>query len=148
MYSFTASARGGTSRVSVPEIPIVPILLHYGFDEYELDDSRHGWYKVRCAFHGERNASASYSTEVQGFNCFACDTQGDAIKIVQLQEPGLEFLEAVKKACEIAGVEGPNGEQAEKSYKVTRVSADSLAGRLNGATGGKTVTRRKKWSLA
>lgn len=151
MYDFTKGVNGGgNAKHQVPAIPIVPILIHYGFPEYELKDYPHGWFKVKCAFHGESQASASYSTDLQAFNCHACSTSGDAIKIVREQEQGLSFPEALTKACEIAGVDSSGiVVENERTYKVQRVSGASVAKSLLGGGGGSSqpVKRKRRISL-
>lgn len=148
MYDFTKGSKGGGGHYEVPTIPIVPILIHYGFPDHELKDYPHGWFKVRCAFHGESQASASYSTELQAFNCHACSTSGDAIKIVREQEPGLSFPEALTKACEIAGIDSSGiNVETERTYKVQRVSGSAVAKSLLGggaAAGGSAPVRRRR----
>lgn len=124
-YSFTR--RGAGSRAGVPTIPIVPVLEFYGFDSSELKDYPHGWFKVRCAFHGETQASASYSTDLNAFNCHACSMSGDSIKIIRLMEPNLSFQEAVTKGCEIAGVGKRDANVREREFKVKRVSGVATA---------------------
>lgn len=141
-YSFTKGR--GRQQVPIPTIPIAPILLHYGFDEYELKDYPHGWFKIRCAFHGETQASASYSTDKQAFNCHACEMSGDAIKIIRTQEPQLSFREAVEFGCKIAGISYEAGAAPqERQLKVQRVSGASVAKSLLG-TGGSQPIRRKR----
>lgn len=124
-YSFTS--RGRASTPSVPAIPIVPVLEFYGFDPRELKDYPHGWFKIRCAFHGETQASASYSTDLNAFNCHACSMSGDSIKIIRLMEPSLSFKEAVAKGCEIAGVGEYEAKAKEREFKVKRVSGVTVA---------------------
>lgn len=83
-----------------PQFPIKPILEHYGFDN--VPDIYHGHAKVRCAFHGDRNPSASVSR--YGFTCWACGRTGDAIKLVR-EEEGLNYQDAVRRCAEIADTE-------------------------------------------
>lgn len=64
-------------------LDIEAVLLHYGFDSIP---ARESWTKVRCAFHGERQASATVSRELGAFKCFACEFTGDVLKIIQLAE--------------------------------------------------------------
>lgn len=124
-YSFTSRGRASASKV--PAIPIVPVLEFYGFDPRELKGYPHGWFKVRCAFHGETQASASYSTDLNAFNCHACSMSGDSIKIIRRMEPSLSFQEAVAKGCEIAGVAEYKAEAKERELKVKRVSGVTAA---------------------
>lgn len=124
-YSF--ARRGRVGRHEVPIIPIIPVLEFYGFDPSELKDYPHGWFKVRCAFHGETKASASYSTDLNAFNCHACSMSGDSIKIIRLMEPSLSFQEALAKGCEIAGVGQCKATVQEREFKVKRVSGITAA---------------------
>lgn len=145
-YSFTT--RQPRQHTSVPTIPIIPILLHYGFDEHELRDYAHGWLKVKCAFHGETQASASYSTELQAFNCHACEMSGDALKIIRTMEPSLTFQEALAKGCEIAQVSAPEvSAQGDRPLKVKRVSGASVAKSLLSTGGSQPIRRRKGIAL-
>ncbi|MFF4529250.1 CHC2 zinc finger domain-containing protein [Streptomyces sp. NPDC001407] len=66
------------------------VLESYGFDAIPDADR---WVKVRCAFHGERNASASVHPKQNRFKCFACGMSGDSYDIIQAQE-GIPFSEA------------------------------------------------------
>ena len=130
--------------MEVPKVPIIPILIHYGFDEWTLKDYDHSWFKVRCEFHGEQNASASYSTDLQAFSCHACGVKGDAIKIVQQRE-GLDFKDALNMACEIAGVSNDGTSAANQSngtFKVKRVSGAERAASLLGGSA-KPLQRKK-----
>lgn len=142
MFSM-ANPRGGAGNFSVPEIPIIPILIHFGFAEHELHDYGGGWRKVCCAFHGERNPSASYSVDKRGFKCHACGVEGDAIKLLQTQE-GLSFRDALAKACELAGID-PAGlpVQQEANLQVKRVSGAEVARSLLGG-GSQPLVRKKK----
>jgi DNA primase len=82
-------------------IPIGPILEYYGFDAIEDD---RGWRPVRCAFHGETDASASVITteDEQAFNCHACGMKGNAAQIIMKKE-GVSYKDAVKRAEGILG---------------------------------------------
>lgn len=81
--------------------PIVDVLRHYGFENVPQSG---GWKPVKCAFHGDRHASASVNPDLGGFRCHTCDISGDAIKIVMEMEQ-VGFLEAVDKIHEITGDE-------------------------------------------
>ncbi len=61
-------------------------------------------YVGLCPFHIEKTPSFTVSPDRQMFYCFGCQVGGDVIKFIQLIE-GLDFLDAVEKAAEIAGVE-------------------------------------------
>lgn len=61
-------------------------------------------YVAVCPFHNDTRPSLSISTSKQIFNCFVCHTGGDSFAFVQKYEK-ISYLEAVKKACDICGVE-------------------------------------------
>jgi len=81
------------------EIPVRPILEFLGAD---LTSERNG--KIRCPFHGDdRHPSASVKDFY--YKCFACDAHGDAARLLH-DQGGLEWIEAIARAKEIAGVGG------------------------------------------
>lgn len=99
-------------------IPIGPILEYYGFDA--IEDGR-GWRPVRCAFHGETDASASVITtdDEQAFNCHACGMRGNAAQLIMKKE-GVSYKDAVARAEAIIGggsikVHGQRGTSASVS---------------------------------
>jgi DNA primase len=81
-----------------PQFPIAAILRELGFDD--VPDVQHGYKKVLCAFHGERNPSASVSKF--GFVCWACGRKGDAISLIR-EEEGLSFEAAVARCAALTG---------------------------------------------
>ena len=58
---------------------IVKVLEHYGFD---VPHNRHGWFTLRCAFHGDRVKSARLNIDNGGFRCFGCDMAGDVYSLI------------------------------------------------------------------
>lgn len=144
-YSFTRPGR--MSRPEVPTIPIVQVLEFYGFDPCELKDHPHGWFKVRCAFHGESQASASYSTDLNAFNCHACSMSGDSIKIIRLMEPDLSFQEAVTKGCEIANIGNQEPMTQGREFKVKRVSGVAAARSALSGSERKSLRPRRRVTL-
>jgi len=52
------------------------------------------WEAIRCPFHGDTHASASYNDVVGQFFCHACDVHGDIFDLVGGQE-GIEFPDQV-----------------------------------------------------
>lgn len=100
------------SKRELPSFPIGPILEYYGFDEVE--DGR-GWRTVRCAFHGERDASASVRTDdEQVFVCHACGMKGNACQLIMKKE-SIDYWASVKRAEEIAGSGNGNVRQSSGS---------------------------------
>ena len=61
-------------------------------------------FKAVCPFHNEKTPSFSVNPQLQIFKCFGCGAGGNAIAFVRDYE-GLTFPEAVKRLCEISGVE-------------------------------------------
>lgn len=111
---------------------IAPVLLHYGFDSVS---ERSGWYKLRCAFHGERIASATVNTEEGAFTCFSCGVKGDAVSLIRQQED-CSFQEALKIYAEITGqpveslVRSRDGSTAQSATKKSYEGQGFLVSRL------------------
>lgn len=63
-------------------------------------------YVGRCPFHPDRSPSFSVDPAEGFYYCFGCHKGGDAITFVRERE-GLEFLEAVRRLAEQAGMELP-----------------------------------------
>lgn len=103
------------------EFPIIPILIHFGADEHRLVETE-GWKQIRCPFHDERNASASYVAGMrQAFKCHACPAVGNAVTLL-VQQLGLSTVEAIAEAERITGVKGQGGGKVEnKRYKPIQV---------------------------
>ena len=65
------------------ELPdIVSVLKHYGANITRSS----GQVNVKCPFHNDSHASASFNTRENIFNCFACGMQGNSIQIIAKQE--------------------------------------------------------------
>ena len=72
-------------------------------------------YVGLCPFHDDKNlGNFSVSPEKQIFNCFACNTKGDALTFVKKIEK-MSYLDAARKICEIEGITIP--ELDNISYK-------------------------------
>lgn len=56
----------------------------------------------RCPFHEDTEASLSVNAEARLWNCFGCQTGGDALRFLQLKE-NLEFPAAVDRLRTLAG---------------------------------------------
>ena len=93
--------RRGVGRLEKPSFPIMPILEYYGFD---IPPVRGGWQKLKCAFHGERNPSATVNFDLNRFHCWVgcTDRAQDTVGLL-MQFDHLSFLDAVRKAEELTG---------------------------------------------
>lgn len=118
------------------EQPIGPVLEHYGARKPR--DGR-GWTKIVCPFHDDTTASASVSTELNAFNCFACGVKGDTYSIIMIQE-GATFSEAVKIAEGITGL----GSTALRAVRKPRGGVSGTQGTISGrrSTGNAGLGRR------
>ena len=106
-----------------PRFPLGPVLEHFGFEELKPD---HGWYDIKCAFHGDSNESGRVRTmlgEDEVFHCMASYScpSGNAVQIL-MQKEGLKFTEAVRRAEELTGhsdgsVRGKSGGRPSVSRK-------------------------------
>lgn len=80
-------------------IDIVKVVSHY------LEVTKRGSnYEAVCPFHNDTRPSLKISPSKQIFNCFVCHTGGNAYTFIQKYE-NVSFIEAVKKACDICGIE-------------------------------------------
>jgi DNA primase len=83
----------------VDDLPdIVAVLKHYGAN---INRSS-GQVNVKCPFHNDSHASASFNTRQNIFNCFACGMQGNSIQIIAKKE-GCDIREAKSIAEGITG---------------------------------------------
>lgn len=80
------------------------ILAHYGADSVP-DGYGDRWRSMRCPFHDDRHASASFNEDLDSFACLACDAKGNAVTLLMQQER-LSAREADARATEIAGHPG------------------------------------------
>ncbi len=62
------------------------------------------YFKAPCPFHNEKTPSFMVNPSLQIYKCFGCGKGGDVIKFIQEYEK-LDFIDALKKAAELAGVE-------------------------------------------
>ena len=61
---------------------IVMVLEHYG----AVVRRTTGQVNIKCPFHDDSHASASFNTRENIFNCFACGMQGNSLQIIAKQE--------------------------------------------------------------
>ena len=84
---------------SVDDLPdIVSVLKHYGANISRTS----GQVNVKCPFHNDSHASASFNTRDNIFNCFACGVSGNSIQIIAKRE-GVDIREAKSIAEGITG---------------------------------------------
>lgn len=83
----------------VDDLPdIVSVLKHYGANVNRTS----GQVNIKCPFHNDSHASASFNTKDNIFNCFACGMQGNSIQIIAKKE-GVDIREAKSIAEGITG---------------------------------------------
>lgn len=128
----SGASSGGYTEKEWPIFPIGPILVHYGFEPPQEDRD---WHPVRCAFHGDRDASASVSTTRQAFNCHACGVKGFAVNLV-MKEEGVSYSRAVEKCTEIAG-------ESDAAIREAPGSRSSVSRRSGNRQGGSRY--RRSW---
>ena len=82
------------------------VLAHYGIDEHGNGDQ----IKIICPFHNDHKPSCGVNLEKQVYNCFACDSGGNALDFVAQME-GLdpnnttELRKAALAAADTFGIE-------------------------------------------
>ncbi len=87
---------------------IVAVLRHYGANLNRTT----GQVNVKCPFHNDSHASASFNTRENIFNCFACGMQGNSIQIIAKQERC-----DIREAKSIAeGITGESNSQVRGEY--------------------------------
>ena len=93
----------------VDDLPdIVAVLRHYGATINRIGRQ----VNIKCPFHNDSHASASFNTQDNIFNCFACGMQGNSIQIIAKQER-CEIREA-KSIAE--GITGESDEQVRGKH--------------------------------
>jgi DNA primase len=121
----------------VDDLPdIVSVLKHYGANVNRTT----GQVNIKCPFHNDSHASASFNTKENIFNCFACGMQGNSIQIIAKKE-GVDIREAKSIAEGITGqgygkVRGKHlsgGRLPRKSGNQSRSSANGAIRRSRGA---------------
>jgi DNA primase len=84
----------------------------------ELRWNSGGWHAIRCPFHDDRAASASYNPTEQRFRCHACDLGGDGYDLIR-QVEGVGFQGARIRAAEMCGSEFVAVDQPPQRSKLT-----------------------------
>lgn len=72
-------------------------LSHIGAN---LPAEGHGWRKMRCPFHDDRNASSAVNYELNRFKCHGCGVSGDIYDLIMHQKGGtlseaIEFAQTI-----------------------------------------------------
>lgn len=82
------------------EIPIAPIVTHYGG---EVREGRA--CSVRCCLHNDSRRSAVINTIENLYFCHTCGKGGNAVNLIQILEE-MDFKDALDKALSISGGSG------------------------------------------
>lgn len=122
----SAIARSASEGIAKPSI--VRVLAALAPHVEELDDSAHGWKALRCPFHDDRAASASYSTDKERFRCHGCGVSGDGYDLIQ-EILRCDFATARAKAEEMVG----NAFSSPTSTDDTFTRPSKLTARRNAA---------------
>jgi len=114
----------------VDDLPdIVSVLKYYGANINRTS----GQVNVKCPFHNDSHASASFNTRQNIFNCFACGMQGNSIQIIAKQE-GCDMREA-KSIAE--GITGESSTQVRGKHlsggRLPRKSGNNAGSSTSGA---------------
>ena len=115
---------------------IVAVLRHYGANIVRAS----GQVNIKCPFHDDSHASASFNTRQNIFNCFACGMQGNSIQIIAKQErcdigEAKSIAEGItgKGSNQIRGKHLSGGRLPSKSGNNTGVSTNGAIRRSRGA---------------
>lgn len=76
-------------------------------------------YMACCPFHNEKTPSFSVVPDKQFYNCFGCGAAGSAVKFV-MSFDGLDFVEAIEKLANEAGLEIPESTTRSDQGKQNR----------------------------
>jgi DNA primase len=111
---------------------IVMVLEHYG----AVVRRTTGQVNIKCPFHDDSHASASFNTRENIFNCFACGMQGNSLQIIAKQER-VDIREAKSFA---EGITGQSNTQIRGKYSSGR-RLPSKSGYNKGSGSGGTIRR-------
>jgi DNA primase len=117
----------------VDDLPdIVSVLKHYGANVNRTT----GQVNIKCPFHNDSHASASFNTRDNIFNCFACGMQGNSIQIIAKQERC-----DIREAKSIAeGITGQSNSQVRGEY-TSGGRLPRKSGNKSGGGSGSTIRR-------
>ena len=119
----------------VDDLPdIVAVLKHYGAN---INRSS-GQVNVKCPFHNDSHASASFNTRDNLFNCFACGMNGNSIQIIARQER-VDIREAKSFA---EGITGESHSQVRGKH-LSGGRLPSKSGNNKGSSASGAIRRRR-----
>ncbi len=72
-----------------------------------------------CPFHSEKTPSFTVFRNTQSFYCFGCGAGGDVITFVMRME-NLDYMSAVEKLCNMAGMSMPENDPIYSAKKIDR----------------------------
>jgi DNA primase len=79
-----------------------------------------------CPFHSEKTPSFSVVDDEAFYHCFGCGAHGDAISFLR-ETDGLDFMEAVERLADMAGIPVPRGTpQDPKKLEQRKTALDIL----------------------
>lgn len=84
-----------------PEFPVWAALEYLGVADVPHVSGKKTFEKMLCPFHPDTKPSAHVS-EI-GFQCFACEASGDAIKLMR-ERGGLDYKTAIRILQERTGI--------------------------------------------
>lgn len=100
----TPDAQPPANNVQI-KIPILPVISHY------VTLRKHGkQHSGVCPLHNDKGPSLSVSETKNAFYCFGCHQKGGPVQFVMAKE-NLSYAQALKRACELAGVDVPQNER-------------------------------------
>lgn len=99
-----------------PSIVAILNALSPGLD---LPDGAAGWRAVKCPFHDDRAASASYNPTSERFRCHGCGMSGDGFDLI-MEVERCDFATALNRAMVLCGQEfkaiSPGGAPAQQQH--------------------------------
>lgn len=87
----------------------------------DLDETVHGWKAMRCPWHDDRAASASYNTTTEYFRCHGCGVHGDGYDLIQ-EARQCDFQTARAEAVKMCGGMLASGSEAAGSARRSKLT--------------------------
>ena len=96
------------NRAFIDQLLSTVSILDFMESEYDSDfiGGKSGWANTNCPMPNHEDSSPSFGVNIDNnkYNCFGCGQTGDVIKLVQ-QVEGLNFIEAIQRLSDFAGVD-------------------------------------------